>query len=105
MAETAAPSGVAFLKQVRTDCPNAFIFLTIGSMLAQPQLGQVDMRLQAVVASRAAASDDRIITFDLGQQPVGNNGDVGTGCGWHLIAADHVRMAGILQTQVKTKLD
>jgi lysophospholipase L1-like esterase len=95
---------VAFLEHVRSDYPNAFIFLTIGSMLSDPSLGQVKTRLQAVVAARAAAGDDKIVTFDLGTQPLGANGEVPTGCDWHPNAADHARMAGILETQLKAKL-
>jgi lysophospholipase L1-like esterase len=95
---------VAFLKHVRSKYPNAFIFLTIGSMLGQPQLGQVDTRLQAVVASRTAAGDDKLVTFDLGTQPLGDNGLTPTGCDWHPNITDHARMAAILQEQIKAKL-
>ena len=68
------------------------------------QLGQVDARLQAVVAARAAAGDAKLATFDLGTQPLGSNGETPTGCDWHPNTADHARMAEILKTQLKAKL-
>lgn len=94
----------SFLANVRTRYPNAFIFITIGSMLSNPALGQVDMRLQAVVAARAAAGDDKVTTFDIGTQPLGDDGKTPTGCDWHPNVADHARMAAILQAKLKEKL-
>jgi hypothetical protein len=80
------------------------LFLTIGSMLGQPQLGQVDTQLQSVVAARAAAGDGKLVAFDMGTQPLGDNGETPTGCDWHPNVADHARMAEILKTQLKSKL-
>jgi hypothetical protein len=95
---------VEFVEHVRSKYPDAYLFLTIGSMLGQPQLGQVDTRLQAVVAARAAAGDDKLVTFDLGTQPLGNDGETPTGCDWHPNVVDHARMAEVLKAQLKSKL-
>jgi hypothetical protein len=95
---------VDFLETVRTEYPNAFIFVTIGSMLSDPALTQVKTRLQAVVTTRAAAGDTKVVMFDLGIQPLGANGETPTGCDWHPNAADHARMAGLFETQLKAKL-
>jgi lysophospholipase L1-like esterase len=95
---------VDFLETVRTEYPSAFIFVTIGSMLSDPALTQVKTRLQTVVAARAAAGDAKVVAFDLGVQPLGANGETPTGCDWHPNAADHARMAGIFETQLKAKL-
>jgi hypothetical protein len=95
---------VDFVEHVRGKYPAAFIFLTIGSMVSQPALGQVDARLQAVVAARAAAGDEKLVAFDMGTQPLGDNGETPTGCDWHPNVADHARMAGILEAQLKAKL-
>jgi lysophospholipase L1-like esterase len=95
---------LAFLERVRSHYPDAWLFLTIGSMLNPPELAQVDARLQAVVSARASAGDDKITTFDMGTQDLGSNGEVVTGCDWHPSVTDHERMAEILQGQLKAKL-
>ncbi|HKU44273.1 MAG TPA: GDSL-type esterase/lipase family protein, partial [Polyangiales bacterium] len=95
---------IAFLTRVRSKYPNAYVFLTIGSMLGEPQLGQVVARLKAVVAARNAAGDDKLVAFDMGTQPLGNNGETPTGCDWHPNVADHMRMAEILKAQLEAKL-
>jgi lysophospholipase L1-like esterase len=95
---------VAFAKQIRGKYPNAFLILTIGSMLAHPQIDQVDTRLQAVVAARKAEGDDKIATFDFGVQELGSDGTVPTGCDWHPSTADHARMAQILEMQLRDHL-
>jgi len=95
---------IAFLQQVRTKYPDAWIFCTIGSMLGQPELGQVKARLAAVVAARSGAGDTKVSTFDFGTQDMGPDGSVPTGCDWHPNVADNARMAEILKTQLKAKL-
>lgn len=95
---------VAFLKHVRDVYPNAFVFLTIGSMLGQDALNQVNARLDAIVAERNAAGDTKLVAFDMGTQNLGADGSVPTGCDWHPNTADHARMANIVKAQLQAKL-
>lgn len=96
---------VDFIATVRGHYPDAFIFLTIGSMTGQPQLGEVNTRLANVVATVSdATGDDKLVAFDLGTQNLGPDGSVPTGCDWHPNVADHERMAGILQARLSESL-
>jgi lysophospholipase L1-like esterase len=94
----------SFIATVRRHYPDAWIFLTIGSMTGEPALSQVKARLANVVAAVAATGDQKLATFDLGVQNMGADGSVPTGCDWHPNVADHQRMAGILQQQLSAKL-
>jgi lysophospholipase L1-like esterase len=92
---------VDFVRRVRGRYPNAWVFVTIGSTLGEPNLGIMKTRLANVVA---ALNDGKVVTFDLGTQDLGWDGSVPTGCDWHPSAADHARMAEILKAQLKTRL-
>jgi len=94
----------SFVATVRSHYPDAWIFLTIGSMLGDAALSQVKTHLTNVVAALAATGDQKLATFDLGVQNMGADGSVPTGCDWHPNVADHQRMAGILQQQLSSKL-
>lgn len=94
----------SFIATIRSHYPDAWIFLTIGSMVGEPGLTQVKTRLANVVAALAAAGDQKLATFDMGVQNMGADGSVPTGCDWHPNVADHLRMAGILQQQLSAKL-
>jgi len=94
----------SFITTIRSHYPDAWIFLTIGSMLSDPALSQVKTRLANVVAAFTATGDQKLATFDLGTQNMGADGSVPTGCDWHPNVADHLRMAGILQLQLSAKL-
>ena len=47
----------SFIATVRSHYPDAWIFLTIGSMTSDPALGQVKARLANVVAALAATEE------------------------------------------------
>jgi lysophospholipase L1-like esterase len=94
----------SFIAKVRSHYPDAWIFMTIGSMLGDSELSQVKTHLANVVAAVAATGDQKLATFDLGVQDMGADGSVPTGCDWHPNVADHQRMAGILQQQLASKL-
>jgi len=94
----------SFIATIRSHYPEAWIFLTIGSMLGEPALSQVKTHLANVVAALAATGDLKLATFDMGVQNMGADGSVPTGCDWHPNVADHQRMAGILQQQLSAKL-
>jgi hypothetical protein len=89
---------------VRGHYPDAWIFLTIGSMTGEPSLSQVKARLANGVAAVTATGDQKLATFDLGVQNMGADGSVPTGCDWHPNVADHQRMAGILRQQLSSRL-
>lgn len=96
---------VDFIAKVRSHYPEAWIFLTIGSMTGEPKLTQTKTRLNNVIAAvTAATGDKKLVTFDFGIQNTGADGSVPTGCDWHPNVADHKRMAGILQQQLQDKL-
>lgn len=96
---------VAFIAKLRSHYPDAWLFLTIGSMTGQPALSQVKTRLSNVIATvTAATGDTKVVTFDLGTQNLGADGSVPSGCDWHPNVADHARMAGILQQHLSTHL-
>lgn len=96
---------VNFIGTLRGVYPDAWIFMTIGSMTGEPALTQVKTHFDNIVASvTATTGDERLIAFDLGNQNLGANGSIPSGCDWHPSAADHVRMAGILQQQLSGKL-
>ena len=94
----------SFVAKVRGHYPDAWIFLTIGSMTSEPSLSQVKARLASVVAAVTATGDQKVATFDLGVQNMGSDGSVPTGCDWHPNVADHQRMADLLQQQLQSKL-
>ena len=95
---------IAFVEKVRARHPAAWILLTIGSMTQEPTLTSVRKRLESVVAARARAGDTRLVAFDMGVQNLGSDGTLPTGCDWHPNAADHERMARILEAQLRTTL-
>lgn len=96
---------IDFIATVRSHYPDAFIFLTIGSMLGEPELSQVKAHLESVVAEvESTTFDTKLVTFDMGTQNLGADGSVPTGCDWHPSAADHERMAGILEEQLSENL-
>jgi lysophospholipase L1-like esterase len=92
---------VDFLQHVRSRYPDAWVFATIGSMLGGADLDVINAHLANVVAT---LGDDRVVTFDLGTQDLGENGEIPTGCDWHPSAADHARMAEILRARLQTHL-
>jgi lysophospholipase L1-like esterase len=92
----------SFIAHLRAKYPNAWIFLSIGSMLDDTKTGQCKARLQSVVS--ALASDTKLATVDLGMQDLGADGTVATGCDWHPSVADHQRMSEILKQELMQKL-
>ena len=96
---------VSFIATVRSHYPDAWIFLTIGSMTGEPGLTQVKTRLANVIAAVSAnTGDQKLSTFDFGTQNLGSDGSIPSGCDWHPNAVEHQRMATILQQQLSSKL-
>ena len=95
---------LAFLDDVRSHYPDAWIFLAIGSMLGDTERDTILGHLENVLAARVGGGDDRVSVLDLGVQDMGSDGSVPTGCDWHPNVADHQRMAAILQGELETRL-
>jgi len=95
---------LAFLDDVRSHYPYAWIFLAIGSMLGDTERDTILGHLESVLAARVDGGDDRVSVLDLGVQDMGSDGSVPTGCDWHPNVADHQRMAAILQGELETRL-
>ncbi len=96
---------VSFLETVRGHYPDAFLLLTIGSMTGEPALTEVRTRLAQVVdAVSEATGDERLLAFDLGVQNLGSDGSVPSGCDWHPSAAEHERMASVLEQKIRENL-
>lgn len=95
---------VEFLAEVRSRHSDAWIFLTIGSMLNEPELSQVTTHLNNIVTQVQSNGDQRISAFDFGSQDLGSDGSIPSGCDWHPSTDEHARMAAILQAELKDKL-
>ncbi len=91
----------SFLQTVRGRYPSAWIFATIGSMLDGSDLASIKAHMTNVVN---ALGDPKVVTFDMGTQPMGSNGEIPTGCDWHPNVADHQRMAGLIRARLQTHL-
>ena len=87
---------VAFLKTVRSRNPNAWIFLTIGSMTADPMLTTMRTHLANVIA---AAGDSKVVKVDINVQDA-----TSTGCDYHPNVAEDTRIANALQAPMAEKL-
>lgn len=96
---------VQFIATVRGKYPDAWIFLTIGPMVNEPDFSEIKTRLASVVSKvQASTADTKLLAFDFGIQDTGENGSIPTGCDWHPNVTEHKRMAGILQAQLTAKL-
>ena len=92
-----APFTAAYLeliREIRAVSPDAHIFVTLGSMVGDPQLGQYRALLDGVVA---ASADAKVHRIDLDVQDSG----MGVGCDWHPTRAEDARMAGQLAAQMQ----
>ncbi len=93
-----------FIAEVRGRYPDAWIFLTIGPMLNEPELSQVTTHLDSIVTQVQANGDQQISAFDFGAQDLGPDGSIPSGCDWHPSAQEHARMAGVLEAELEDKL-
>jgi lysophospholipase L1-like esterase len=87
---------LALLRTVRAKNPKAWVFLTIGTMSAEPSLSQVRKHLDNVVTK---LGDAKVTTVPLETQDATH-----TGCDYHPNAAEQRRMAGVLGDAVRAKL-
>jgi len=96
---------LAFLEEVRSQYPGAWIVLAAGSMLGDAERGTILGYLESARDTRAAGGDERVSVLDLGAQDLGADGSVPTGCDWHPNVADHARMAALLEAELRDRLD
>jgi lysophospholipase L1-like esterase len=87
---------VTFLGKVRSHYADAWIFLTIGTMTADPMLTTMRTHITNVITRMA---DAKIVSVDLDTQ-----NSATTGCDYHPNAAEDQRMATILKTALSAKL-
>lgn len=97
-------AGVDLVAKIRAHAPEAWVFLAIGPMLNDPQLGEVKAAQAALVAQLTDAGDAKVEAFDFGRQALGANGEIPSGCDWHPSVAEHGRMAAILETRLRARL-
>lgn len=90
---------VEFLKTVRDHYPDAWVFMTIGSMTNEPTLTQMRTHLTNVVAAVSAGGDKKVTTIDLATQDT-----TSTGCDYHPNVAEHEVIASALLPTIKSKL-
>jgi lysophospholipase L1-like esterase len=90
----------AFITSVREKYPDAFIYCAVGPMLYGAGLSNARTYLTDLIASVNEGGDSKVKLLDLGQQ----NGLLGTGCDWHPNAAEHQRMATLLEAELRTDL-
>jgi hypothetical protein len=90
---------VAFLKTVRGHYANAWIFMTMGPMTADPLLAQMRMHLANVLAKVTGGGDMKVTTIDLATQDT-----TMTGCDYHPNVAEDQKMAAALAPAIKAKL-
>ena len=95
---------VEFLAELRSHYPEAWFFLTIGSMLNEPELSEVTTHLGNIVSQVQTNGDQRVSAFDFGSQDLGSDGSIPSGCDWHPSTDEHARMADILQAELEDKL-
>jgi len=87
---------VSFLKTVRSHHPNAWIFITIGSMTGDSMLTTMRTHLANVVT---AASDAKVVKVDIDVQD-----STSTGCDYHPNVPEDTRIAKVLETALAAKL-
>jgi len=87
---------VALLRALRAKNPKAWVFLTIGTMSAEPGLSQMRAHLANVVSR---FGDAKVTTVALDTQDAQH-----TGCDYHPNAAEQRRMADVIGAAVRAKL-
>ncbi len=87
----------ALLQHLREKYPDAYILLTNGPMLTDPDLAKLKGYMLEVVTTLA---DPKISTFDIPTQ----DGSDGFGCDWHPSLARHEKMATVVTAELKGKL-
>lgn len=89
-----------FYNQIRSQYPNAHIYVALGPLLYGDGLISARDYLTTVVNQRIAAGDTKVHFIEFPQQ----DGSLGYGEDWHPSVAQHAAMANQLITQIKADL-
>jgi lysophospholipase L1-like esterase len=87
---------VAFVRTVRSHYPDAWIFLTLGPMTGDPQLGPMRAHVSHVAS---AVADPKVVVVEMPSQDA-----TSTGCDYHPNVAEHEKMAHVLTKAIQAKL-
>jgi lysophospholipase L1-like esterase len=90
---------LAFVATLRVPYPTAHLFLAVGPLLGGATYDSAKGAIQSVIASRKAKGDDRLELVEFPTQNCGSDGS-GCGCDYHPNAAEHGRMAKILEKAI-----
>jgi lysophospholipase L1-like esterase len=90
-----------FVTTIRGHYPNAYVFVMIGPMTGEPDLGTTRGYLDQVVQARKNAGDDRIEQVQIDPQDGNKNG---LGCDYHPSAKTHDIVGQALASAMKTAL-
>jgi lysophospholipase L1-like esterase len=88
----------AFLEHLRSKYPGAFIFCTVGPMLGGDDLDAARSGIDAAIATRNDAGDDRLKAWEM------NISNDNPGCDYHPSVATHAAMAMALQQELEAEL-
>lgn len=89
---------VALLEKVRQRNPSAFILCTVGPMLGGSDLEKARRNIQAAVAARRAAGDERLTAYEM------NTPNANPGCDYHPGLETHEAMARELAGPLRAAL-
>ncbi len=92
-----------FVKQLESVYPGVFIFGAVGPMLGGSSYTSVKTAISNVVSMRSAAGDARVQLVEFPTQNCGSDGSA-CGCDSHPNAAEHQKMATILEAAVRSAL-
>lgn len=89
-----------FVRGLRQKYPGTFFVLAIGPMLDGTALSAIRTHLQAIIQTRAGEGDSKMSYLELPTQSASD----GYGCDWHPSPATNVKMADLLQAELKKQL-
>jgi lysophospholipase L1-like esterase len=90
-----------FVDTLKSAYPGVFVFGAVGPMLGGARYDAVKTAITNVVSMRAAAGDERMALVEFPTQDCGTDG-TGCGCAGHPNAAEHQKMATILEAAIQT---
>lgn len=88
------------LDTIRSNYPDARIYLAVGSSTADSEYPRLKPRLAAIAESRRAEGDDNIALIDFGT----TDQDASYACDWHPSRSTHEQMAEILSQALREDL-
>jgi lysophospholipase L1-like esterase len=94
---------LAFVAQLRTVYPQAYMFLAVGPLLGGTHFTEAEGAINSVISMRKASGDTRLELVVFPTQNCGSDGS-GCGCDYHPNAATHMSMATVLEGAIQTAL-